>query len=233
MELIYIVLIFIVPGLLVKKYDEYKILMSRSDVKKNTIYEELFNIVAWSILVSGLTLAIVKLFGIYAAALYISELIASFNNIYFLIVWSAIATGVTIVLKIFYEKFVKNIFFNIRNKHSEDLSGVKELGQNNETVWERIFFNKEVNQRMFASIYKDGNYITSGMIDGWNAGKNEKRELRIIRSTELERIKAEDKERTQEEKWLKYTEFEYFDPDTGVLIKFYDQDELMRHWDKL
>lgn len=121
------------------------------------------------------------------------------------------------------------LFLRNQSKSIEKEFNLTPLGDDNPTVWEAMFFDPDKNKEpRIVSIFKDGAYITSGYIDGWNIGEYERKEFEIRRSTEIEELLLRG-----ENSPLNYINEEYFDMETGVLIKFWKSETVNEHWDEL
>lgn len=236
MEFITLIILFIAPGLAIKVYDREKYSKIRREKKKGTIYEELFWIVVWSIWSSAVTLIIVNAIRFKEKSEVIfnmNSLINEFNEFVFIAEWIGIAVAVTLISKIIHIKFVRPLLFKFRNKKYEDESGVVECYEDGKNVWESIFMDKEYNQNILASVYKDGNYVTTGYITAWNLGSDEEREFTIERTTELARIRASDRYKEYKDRTMKYVEYEYYNTETDLLIQVWDDKEVKERWDEL
>lgn len=62
MEIIYLVLFFLAPGLIIKAINDYKQITGNKTDKSKTIYERLFLIVTHSVIISIICIGIMKLF---------------------------------------------------------------------------------------------------------------------------------------------------------------------------
>lgn len=236
MEFITLIILFIAPGLAIKVYDREKYSRIKREKKKGTIYEELFWIVVWSIWSSAVTLIIVNTIRLKEKSEMISEmssLINEFNELAFMVEWIVIAAAITLISKFVHTKLVRPLLFKLRNETYKDECGLTECYEDGKTVWESIFMDKDNNQDILASIYKGGNYITTGYITSWNIGPDEEREFIIERTSELERIKESDLGKEYEDKTLKYIEYEYYDTESDLLIRVWDKEKVIERWNQI
>ena len=230
MDTVIIIFLFLAPGLAITRVLEMKEKRERKKQIKTNIYEQLFTICTLSIFTTGIACALVNLWRAFRNMYTfnsVSDFIKRLDTFAFLIqfiialILAAIAVGWAYVA--LSKKYVK-----LKNKNIKEDFNLVPLKDDNSTVWDAIFLSKEKNTNpRIVSVYKDGAYITSGYIDGWNFAEDERKELAVIRTTEIEKImKLKDRP-------LKYITEEYFDMETGVLIKFWESDEVNEHWEDI
>ena len=236
MEIIFIVLIFIVPGIVIKRASEEFEKREIKEKERATTYESLFDICVLSIIASGITILILNFnynrLVIERAATF-EELFRNLGNFNYLIKYIAVLTFVALVEFFLFKKYLKKKRNWNASNWKEDF-GLTPMSEDHGTVWEELFLNKERNLKtQIVSIYKDGNYITSGCLQGRNVDPNEGKEFELLRTTEVEAILNRDKELPPGQKALNYIKDSYFDMETGVLIIFYDSDYAIEHWDEI
>lgn len=239
MEIIFIVLIFIGPGVSIKAYQNYMSVLSDKNNSKKTLYEQMFTIVANSIItmlfsIGCINITILILFGKSNVITSLSGLIALLDKLTFTVPYIMINAIMGLLWVKIYEGYIAQYIHNVRNKILTQKYGVKSISKEEPTVWEDIFFNPKITEEwMIVSIFKDGDYITSGRIAGYNEGKTDINELEIRNVYEVEKVLAMDKEKKDAKKWLGYVDFEYFNAETGLQIKFYDVEQIKKHWDEI
>ena len=226
METIYLMVYFMVPGLVAKYINSQLKIVGYEERKGLTVYEKIFSIVSYSsvsffITLVGMNCIIKNNVTAVDVFLYKSN---SFKFIFcFLIVEIIIATILMNLLK----KKITTLFFKIRNKKSEKEYNTKQNYIDDRNVWESIFYNGDGN--ILVSIWQNRELITVGFISGWNSGRDERKELILERTTEITKM-MEDKSNVFFHQDFDYIEKEYFDIETGLLIKVHDGKTIVEHW---
>lgn len=217
METVYLTAAFIVPGMVCRELENY---FNKSKRKYENTYEYLFNIVFDSILVNCITVFIINKFicafdGFYDLRAYlflfrndmIYLLIAMINTV----LWTAAKNG-----------FVGKLFVWVRNKILKTTDKVEYSKER--TTWDAIMNEEDIKESwMVVSIYKDAQYIASGMIVSHVSTNAEEFEIRIDRVAETEEFKREHPE------YFK-TKYDYYNTKTGFRVIFYEQDVLEENW---
>ena len=236
MEVIYIILLFVAPGVAIKYIDEATKLRNKTKKKKDNIYENMFLICCLSVIVTLSSLTIINigsLFLEYNPIATIDELFKRMNNIGFLLAYLVITIAMTLANWRLYVWLNKCMKKKKAAKVREEY-GLEMKHEDHKTIWEGVFLKKEENEKgQIVSIFKDGAYITSGILDGRNTEDDEPKEFEIVRTCEIERILRADREKTEKDKRLHYIEKEYLDTETGFLFKFYKADHIFEHWDEI
>ena len=236
MEIIYIVLIFIVPGMIIKRRSELAEKREVKEKERATIYDNLFDVCILSVIASGFTILILNVFCDY---LSIGKVLSMEYLFWMLGVFDYLLKYLFVLAAVmFVEYWGYKLYINKRKgqkaKSWNEKFGLVAINEDHRSVWEEFFLNKERNSKLqVVSIYKDGNYITSGCLQGRNVSVNERKEFEIARSTEIEKILSRDKKLPPQSQALNYINDSYFDMDTGVLIQFYDSDYVYEHWDEI
>ena len=232
MEIIYLIIFFIGPGVLVKEISRYFSIVDIDDPHKNTIYENLFVIVVESALLN--TFAII--FFNYRSddkILRIEEFVSELNGFDFLWKYILVLFCLTIVY-VFIKKFFVKIVHKIKSWWLDKKYDLNYGSSNEGTVWQNMMYYENTGKDYkVVSIYHNGEYVVSGMLWGYNSKKRDGKEFRLIRTYEVEKVLERDKKVALEEQWLGYIEKVYYDSGTGLMIKFYRNDELMEHWDEI
>ena len=243
MNVVFMILLFIAPGLAINTYKKYFNRYEGSSEERN-VYEQMFSAVAHSGCVTAWTVAFVCS-GTYALRhLFrincmfpetITGLAGWLDSYIHLLIYIGVSAAVTVAWYNVYERKLGRYIKNMRADKNERERGLLPYdGENDLTVWENIFMTKESNEkRKIVSIYKDGSYITSGEVGGWNTGKAEKRELRLLNTRTIEEVLEHDKMKPVELRLLYNVDFEYVDTETGLMIRFYDPEKIEEHWDEL
>lgn len=230
MDTIILILCFLAPGMAITRAIEIKTKHEKKRRMEATIYEQLFTVCVLSIFATGMTYAIINILRMVKKAPVIAtvgEMAEKLNAFDFLLEFLFTMIITTVIVGWAYSKILKH-YTEAKNKSIVKQFNLSPLGEDNPTVWEDVFLSAEKNgSPRIVSIYKDGQYITSGYIDGWNLASDERKEFIIRRSTEIEKImKLTDTP-------LNYIDEEYFDMETGVLIKFWSSKAVNQHWDNI
>ena len=236
MEIVYLLLLFLGPGLAIDIYKR-RFMVINTTKTKGTIYEQLFEDVAHSTIITTITIGVVAFIHFLVGSKFppdIGTFIAELSEFKQLVAYIIVCVIVTILWYKVYENFFYPKFLEKHEQNVQEKRGLIYTNNLGLSVWQSIFFTKEENNtRKIVSIFKDGNYITSGEITNWNMGFDEKRELRIFNSHIIEAVLKADKEKEIPEKLLYNVEKEYYDVENGTLIRFYDPRKIDEHWDEL
>ena len=91
------------------------------------------------------------------------------------------------------------------------------------TIWDEIFENKAINLTdVYISIEKDGNIITQGVLKSYSPPNFKNKELKLCYTNDIKKILEEDKSKNESEMLFDEISMEYFNFETGTLVKFYD-----------
>ena len=91
------------------------------------------------------------------------------------------------------------------------------------TIWDEIFENKAINLTdVYISIEKDGNIITQGVLKSYSPPNFKNKELKLCYTNDIKEILEEDKSKNESEMLFDEISMEYFNFETGILVKFYD-----------
>ncbi|MHC1722441.1 MAG: hypothetical protein AB9836_04450 [Aminipila sp.] len=249
MEQIIITVLFLGPGMLINAINKF---MKNSRGCKQNIYEYLFEMVAHSFIVFVNTLIIIKSLAIFFHDLgknnnlefmvnsadkfsfkTLSALTNSMDDILFSLAYIGFTLLVTVIWWRIYDLNMDNWLLGIKNKINKDITGVEST--KNKSVFEGIFHNpNEVYERLLpVSIYKEDKLITSGCIFGWNSPDSEKIEYKLKFTQEIQHFLEEDKNRDDKDKMFPDIRYEYFSPEDGMRIVFYNRQRLEKHWGKI
>lgn len=236
MENIIMLILFVAPGLLVTTLRNriYRRPESRADV-----YDRLFGLVMHSIVIFFINILIMKLitgkwlgipdFNVES----ISDIVQCANSIWFLIPYAVLTVFISIIWFFFYERFFdKKILLKIENRLVKKEMGTYRPGISG--VYEEIFHDREIMGKLVpVSIYQNGELTTSGCITGFNTPEFQRMEFELEHVQEIKEILEKDQEKEEENKILPYISKEYFVPEHGLLIQFYEPTRLERYWREL
>lgn len=224
METIFIAVLFSIPGFTAEMLEDRifgKITKEKSDFDKTV------SAIIYSSFIILLNLTIMsKFFNIKINTF--ESLVAKLMNIQFFIKY-VILTFAVCILFIFIKKyiwdFVVRVCINIWRK-------INKLPKETRfsTVWEEIFENpKEPIMNKIISIEKDGDLITCGVLARYSTQNGKKKEFLLIETSETAEYLEADKELDKDEKLLSKIDMEYYDQESGHLIKFYNTNKLYEY----
>ena len=237
---VFAILLFLGPGLAIKAYNNYINLSCNSKTNKQSIYEQLFSVVMHSTAVTSLTIGTANLLSTICEDIIwissFSELIIRMDSIQYAITYLLLCTVICFVWNYFYKATLRGAIHDYRNRKLEKMNGAIIPDLDEKSVWENIVYNKcndkEKEEKLLpvVSIYRNGDYITSGFLKSFNDSSYPDQELELVCTYEIDKILTKDKTRKDEDKILAYIEFEYYDINRDILIKFHDKEKLIEHW---
>lgn len=233
MEIIYLIVLFIVPGLLIKMLSDYFSILDKYEQARNTIYENMFFIVVDSIFINTLTIIAYNNIVTGDKIANIDILLMKFHNFQFCgryIIIGLIATVIYVLIK----RVLVFAIHKLKNSYLKHKYGLIYQNNHESAVWQNIMhYDATGNDEKIVSIYHYGEYVVSGILWGYNSKKNEGKEFRLIRTDEIERVINSDKTKDPSERLLNYVDKVYYDSETGLMIKFYNKDVILKHWDEI
>lgn len=232
MEIIYIMIYFIGPGLLAEHIKDQLKIVGDEKKKGMTIYENLFIVVFTSAVSFVSTLILLNI--VYKMLckdeiIMVDEFLSKSNDFKFIILFLTIETIIAFIIKFWIQDKITKFFFDRRNKKAKERYNTKQDYIDDKNVWESLFYAKK--EYLLVTIWKDGKFITAGFISGWNSGRNERKELLLERTKEVKEL-IDSNDNSELKKELDYPEHEYIDMETGILIKFYAPEKIVEHWNK-
>ncbi|MBZ6007284.1 hypothetical protein K1514_15430 [Paraclostridium bifermentans] len=224
METIFSAVIFSIPGFFAEILEDRlfgKIKKEKSD------FEKTISAIVYSSFIIVLNLIIMKLlFNIDINTF--SELPKKLNDIRFFVKY-IILTFFGCILFIFIKKY---IWDNLVRISINQWRTWRNLPQETKfsTIWEEVFENsKQPVINKVISIEKDGDFITCGVLSRYSAQNGKKKEFLLIETAETANYIKSDKDLSLEEKLLYKIDMEYYDQESGHLIKFYNTDKLYKY----
>lgn len=219
METLYLVMMFIAPGLIGRGLRDS---FNKERRRYDNIYDYLFQIVIDSILVNGVTLIAMNQF--VARCSNVNELtlaLQDFTTLAKYIVIMMITTLLWSALK--YTKVLKGYTW-IRNKILR-IKDYKEYSIHT-TVWDNLINEERLKGTwLVVSVYRDEKYVVSGMMTQNTSTNGDVFEMALEYTKEVEDLKNTNPE-------LFKVEQEYYNTDTGLRVVFYKQDVINEHWPK-
>lgn len=224
MEQIIILILFVFPGVFVSLlYKEY---LPRSK-NESTDYEKTVIAFIYSFAVLVLNIIIMKL--VYSKDVQVlTQLMDQFKNTGFLIKYVGLTFTTSILFAVVWHFIFKRIILKIQNIFRVK-GGLTKITQY-PNVWDEIFANPETDLNdLYVSIEKDGELITQGLIALYSPIDAKEKEIKLICTDAFKMYLDNDKTLPDEKKILKDIDFEYFDMEKGILIKFYNTVMLKKH----
>lgn len=223
MESILIAVLFLIPGSFVN------IILDRffpKSVKEKGDFEKTIYAVIYSSIIIFINLILMK----YLRKIDIntfSELQSRLVNITFFIkyiILTAVSSFLFVLIKKIYEKIELCIVNNIRRKNK--LPAETEFA----TVWDEIFENKKIDlANTYIAVIKDGQLISHGCLKSHSPPNLDNRELLLIGTKGFEAFLENDKILPDGQKLLDIIDKEYYNLNTGVLIRFYNNEKLLEY----
>lgn len=222
METIITAAIFSVPGVIFN-YIKNRIYPNALEEKKD--YEKTISAIVISSIILILNIGILNIISRREINSF-NELI---NNLYYIsfftkyIILSIIVSIPLVIIKV--KWFDKSINYLINT-----LRGVE--GKTSETtfptLWDELFENPEDPiENTFITIEKDGKIITQGQIVRYSPPNNKIKEFILTDVEEIKEYIEADKTLSINEKLLDKVVKQYVNLDTGLTIKFYDNEKLL------
>lgn len=218
METVYIILLFVAPGMIVRELTYYFVKERRL---KDTVYAYLFDIVVDSFVINGTVIAYImnknpELNNFTALMEYLSI----FKNLGVYIIYLTILSIIWCLLRNFFMKrsalWIKNRLLKADNKPIHTL---------HTNVWDDLTSDKNFNDSWkVVSLYKDEKYLTSGMINTMVTTNAPEFEIMLDRVTET-------KEMMKVHPEIFKIDYEYYNATTGFRVIVYKQEDIEDRWD--
>ena len=225
MDTIILSIIFSVPGIMVTKIEkrlEPKSFEDKSEYEKTIIAIPISAII---LIINVLLMNIISQEKIYS----ISTLLKMMNDFSFLAGYMLITTITCLVVFFIKNKVVEPVILKIINifkkKHNMPIESKYP------SEWERIFENKDepVND-MYISIEKDGKVITQGLLTGYSPPNQKNKDISLIGTKQFKEYLSNDYRLDDNNKLVDIIKKEYYDFNTGILIKIYHNTKLLEYF---
>ena len=218
-ESIVVAILFLIPGFLVIQLDK----RINPKINKNTTEIEK--------MIKALTLSLVVFFINFVFIRFVRNDISTIQELYnnvlrirFCFLYFCISTISIIVTVVLFNIFnsillkVLNIIYSLQGRN------IKENKE--ESVWELIFENKDIDLADYIIVIKrNGVIVSRGCIDSYSPAISDKKEFKLNSTDVVESYFKDDK--TKE--LLTNIEFEYYDINNDMLIQFYNAKELIAY----
>nr|DAJ90251.1 MAG TPA: hypothetical protein [Bacteriophage sp.] len=216
MEIIYLVAIFIAPGMICRSLRNYFV---KEKHRYENVYDYLFDIVIDSIVVNCICVTVLNLFKAELQNLnqfveYITIFRNSIRYILIVLLFSIIWTVS--------RKYILKCMLFVKNKIIEQSSGITH--DDHTTAWDALMAEEKFKDSWkVVSLYKDEHYITSGFVEGYTSTNSEEFEIVLQLTKETE-------ERLKNAPEIFYTENDYYNVKTGLRVIIYDPKKIQEHW---
>lgn len=235
MKIIYLILLFLAPGLIINAITDIKAGKHNSK-QKNTIYEQLLTVVIYSVIVSTISIllmsAISHFFNLFDSNTSLAGFIKSLDYMPKLLTYLVIMVAICFVTEFVLQRFIMPKLFEFRNDKLNKAYGVRQAQIGDPTVWEDILLDKERGENTnIVVIYQGNERITAGFLTSWNSSSSDPKEIELTRTQEISKIIQLDINKPRNERWLKDIEKEYFDLEHNIRIEFYDNKKVIEHWE--
>lgn len=232
METVYLIIIFIVPGLMYKSI-EHTLDIKIKKESKGTIYEQSYYIVANSVVISVVSIILMKkLHFIDELPQNLDELIISMKDFIFLGKFAAVVAAITIAWYFLCEGVIKKISFKLKNWYFLKRYNVEFSSPSARTTWEEIILSQDKNgHKPLIAVYDGVDFITAGFLDMYDQGTFSDIGLCLARTKRVTKMFKEDVTKTDEDKLFKKIVQEYYDVESGKRIVFFDNEAIYKHWD--
>lgn len=223
METIVVAIMFSVPGILVNKIKKRLFPKSFYD---NSEYEKTIVAIPISILILFINYLVMnKVFKLNITS--INVLLGRMDDLNFLFKYTILTFISCVLLSLIIEKIFKPVILKMINFYKSKKN--MPIESKYTSVWEQIFENEDnpVND-MYISIEKDGEIITQGLVEEYTPPNNDKRDISLVFTKQFEQCLNEEENLPDDEKMFGIIDREYYDFNTGVLIKIYNNEKIKK-----
>lgn len=232
METVYLIIIFIVPGLMHNAIKQSLNVNAKRE-KKGTVYEQLFYIVANSVLISTATIVTMKKFAmIETIPTTFEELLANMNNLDYVKDFAICGMLLTALWYVISEEVLKRGLFWLKNKYFLARYNVEFTSPYERSVWEEIMLSqKKDGRKPLVAIYDAEKFVTAGFLDVFDQGDFNSVGMKLARTKKTTRLFQDDGTKLPENKLFGKIEEEYYDPRSGRRVVFFNSEKVYEHWD--
>lgn len=231
MNIVFLILLFLAPGLIAQAINDFLELKKRKHDNKN-VYEQLVGVVVNSSIVSTISLWICNFFNIINATNF-DDL---FNEIseyraFCLIVMIIVAVTIvwTLILRAGIFRFIKWL----RNKYYLSKFYVTTTDNEDCTVWEDIMLSQPHNDKEPLVIIKkvsDGTVVSGGFINEFS--ESDPLEIKFDESESVLELYAEE-EKSDSKRYFGEILYSYYYTNGNIIITFYNSKLIYEHWDEI
>ena len=235
METIYLIIVFIVPGMMHKEI-KHALRIEPKKKMEGTQYEQLFYVVINSIVITAASLVAMKLFRlIETLPKNLDEIIINIKDFAFLGRYAATMVVITLLWYIISEVVLKKIWHKLKNWYFQKRFNSYFASERPRTVWEEtvasvILSQKEKNRKPLIAIYDGKELITAGFLDMFNQGEFSNIGINLTRTRKVMRLLDADDKKADSDKLFGKILQEYYDVKSGKRIVFFDNKKIYEHW---
>lgn len=220
-EAIYIVALFVAPGMVVKELRDY--FVKEKGIKNDVLYSYLFNVVLDSFIIGIATITAMNAW-LYLKIYTLYGLLDILASLKWLTIYLCIALLFAVIWCIIKNTLILKIMLWVKNKILGKATYTNH--STHATVWDGLIADKEINGSwQVVSIYKNEKYITSGMIDSYSNTDMDQFALKLEHKEKVEELKVRHPE-------LFHVYYEYYNTTTDFRVLFYDQEPIETNWKK-
>lgn len=227
---IYLILIFIAPGLIYEALKE-GLRLKKEDRSKENIYKQMFSVVGNSVIISAIVIIVLLLTKKIPPFDKFEELLHEMDSVF---ITGKIAGGIvvtSVVWFVFNDLAISKIVLFVKKKYCLIKYNVEPNDLENYTVWETIMLHQPKNDRKpFIKICKEEKMVAAGILNDFCLGDFSVAQITLYGEETAKRIIDADK--TKQEKILDKVLYSFFDNNTGYKVEFYDTEKLYEHWDE-
>lgn len=227
LEAVIVTIIFLIPGFMVIELDNR--MFSRANNNEHEI-EKIINALILSmvsVIVSILILNIFKIDNIKSLK-ELSEKIGDFNFIFKYIAIVLVSIPITEIIYKCYRKLMLkfiNFVYKLQNKNITEVD--------TKTAWEFIFDSANINPSdCCIEVVKNDTVITRGYLKAFSDVKSKNKELILEATNQVNEYFESEKKEPIDKKVFNEIDFEYYNLDNDVLLRFYNMSKLNAYLDE-
>lgn len=237
-ESIYFLIMFTVPAAINIVYNVHFARVNRLSKDSTVMLAE--NVV-FCLCVFGINCLIMKneIF-IYAQYLVISDVAdqteflnnTGLNPLLFALKYFMYNFGVSILCAILWTSVGRLLLGRIKNRCNNVMGRDKE--EPVDSVWEIVFESRDrvdINNSIVC-IVKDGKVLTAGTVAIYPPPNDDQKSFLLYNTDSVMQEFEEDKKRSFEERLFPYAQYEYYDMERDLLLKFYDDSKYYKAYEK-
>lgn len=228
LEAVIVTIIFLIPGFMVIELDNR--MFSRANNNEHEI-EKIINALILSmvsVVVSILILNIFKIDNIKSLK-ELSEKIGEFKFIFKYIAIVLVSIPITELIYKCYRKLMLkfiNFVYKLQNKNITEVD--------TKTAWEFIFDSANINPSdCCIEVVKNDTVITRGYLKAFSDVKSKNKELILEATNQVNEYFESEKKKPIDKKVFNEIDFEYYNLDNDVLLRFYNMSKLNAYLDEL
>lgn len=159
----------------------------------------------------------------------ISQMIFNFNQLKYAFSYLGLSLIISVIWWFAVDTYIFRFMMKAKNIIMKNRTGVNSDAY--KSVYNGIFHNTEYTKRIMpVSIMKNGEIITSGIIEAWNPPNSDKFDFEIGSVEEVTEIIEQDKLKDESDKILDGIRIDYVIPESDMVIRFYTRKKLEKYW---